>query len=176
MQIFVYLTLRRNKTHVYTLWEAHTDVLKGWSTAFIANDKETKWIAKSNIASSCSKENGCSSCTLTVEKKLYYAFSLLLFPLLPASLPPSLLFLSVSVHHIANTTSPQYISLSDFIDLWPVMSQFASSTFIYAIPRTYTFWSKKRYSLLSAYGTHFAGTISSEKAVTQYMRLWQGIM
>lgn len=65
-------------------------------------------------------------------------------PSLPASLPPSLLFLSVSVHHIANTTSPQYISLSDFIDLWPVMSQFASSTFIYAIPRTYTFWSKKR--------------------------------
>lgn len=113
MQIFVYLTLRRNKTHIYTLCEAHTDVLKGWSTAFIANDKETKWIAKSNIASSRSTtENGCSSCTLTVEKKLYYAFSLLLFPLLS----PSLFFLSVSVHHIASTTS-QYIS---FRFHWPM--------------------------------------------------------
>lgn len=176
MQIFVYLTLRRNKTHIYTLWEAPTDVLKGWSTAFIANDKETKWIAKSNRAPSRSaREKWLQLLHLNCrEKTLLCFFSLAL--LSPPSLPPSLLFLSVSVHHIANTTSPQYISLSDFIDLWPVMSQFASSTFIYAIPRTYTFWSKKRYSLLSAYGAHFAGTISSEKAVTQYMRLWQGIM
>jgi len=51
------------------------------------------------------------------------------------------------------------------------MSRFVSSTFIYAIPSTYTFLSKKQFSLLSSYGTHFAGTISSEKAVTQYMRL-----
>lgn len=126
MQIFVYLTRRRNITHIYTLSETDTDVLKGWSAAFIANDKETKWIAKSNIASSPStRGNGCSFCTLAAEKKNFIMLSL------SCSLPSSLSFLfssSLAVHHIANVTSPQYISLSDFIDLWPIMSQFASST------------------------------------------------
>lgn len=174
MQIFVYLTRRRNITRIYTLSETDTDVLKGWSAAFIANDKETKWIAKSNIASSPStRGNGCSFCTLAAEKKrLYYAISVLLSPLLSLL---SFLFQFSSSSHSKCDISTIYLPFGFH---WPMTHNvpICFKYFIYAVPRTYTFWSKKQYSLLSAYGAHFAGTISSEKAVTQYMRLWQGIM
>lgn len=165
MQIFVYLTITGNKTHIYTLLEMHTYVLRGWSAAFIANDKETRW----EYLFPPQKEMAVVSVLRCAEKNFIMLFLSYFFPS-----PLSALF-SFSLSH-SKSTPLQYISLSDFIDLWPVMFHFASSTFIYAIPRAYTFWSKKWYSLLSACGAHFAGTISSEKAVTQYMRLWQGIM